>query len=89
MTAFLTFALQIYTFQFLNSNEKYMSRCLQLAEKGRGHVSPNPLVGCVIVYNNEIIGEGFHEKYGGPHAEVNAINSVYNKDLLKESKLYV
>ena len=66
-----------------------MSQCLQLAKKGRGHVSPNPMVGCVIVYNNEIIGEGFHEKYGGPHAEVNAINSVYDKDLLKESTLYV
>lgn len=47
------------------------------------------MVGCVIVYNDIIIGEGFHQYYGGPHAEVNAINSVKNKELLKESTLYV
>ena len=50
--------------------------------KGLGSVAPNPMVGCVIVHNDEIIGEGYHEFYGGPHAEVNAINSVKNKDLL-------
>ena len=52
-------------------------------------VDPNPMVGCVIVYNFRIIGEGWHQKYGGSHAEVNAINSVENKELLKESTLYV
>lgn len=54
-----------------------------------GRVSPNPLVGCVIVYNNKIIGEGWHRNYGGPHAEVNAINSVRDKGLLSDSTLYV
>lgn len=68
---------------------KYMERALQLAEQGRGRVSPNPMVGCVIVHYDEIIGEGFHQQYGGPHAEVNAINSVKNPDLLKESTCYV
>ena len=68
---------------------KWMQRALDLAELGRGHVSPNPMVGCVIVHNNRIIGEGYHQKYGGPHAEVNAINSVTNPDLLPESTCYV
>jgi diaminohydroxyphosphoribosylaminopyrimidine deaminase/5-amino-6-(5-phosphoribosylamino)uracil reductase len=71
------------------SPEKYMIRCLELAKKGAGYVSPNPMVGCVIVHRGEIIGEGFHERYGETHAEVNAINSVSNQDLLKESTLYV
>ncbi len=66
-----------------------MFRCLELAEMGAGNVSPNPMVGCVIVFNNSIIGEGFHRKYGEAHAEVNAINSVKNRELLKESTLYV
>ena len=66
-----------------------MNRCLELASKGSGKVSPNPLVGCVIVYQNKIIGEGFHQKYGGNHAEVNAINSVKNQELLAASILYV
>ena len=68
---------------------KWMQRALDLAELGRGHVSPNPMVGCVIVHNNKIIGEGYHQKYGGPHAEVNAVNSVTNPDLLPESTCYV
>lgn len=66
-----------------------MKRCLELAQMGAGSVSPNPMVGCVIVHNSEIIGEGFHEKYGNPHAEVNAINTVKNNALLAESTLYV
>ena len=66
-----------------------MHRCIQLAKKGAGLVSPNPMVGCVIVYENKVIGEGFHEKYGEAHAEVNAINSVKNKELLQKSVLYV
>ncbi len=70
-------------------HENFMNKCLILAKKGRGKTSPNPMVGCVIVHNNKIIGEGYHEKYGHQHAEVNAINSVKNKNLLKESTLYV
>ncbi|MFT6828147.1 MAG: diaminohydroxyphosphoribosylaminopyrimidine deaminase [Roseivirga sp.] len=68
---------------------KYMERALQLAEQGRGRVSPNPMVGCVIVHDHKIIGEGYHQQYGGPHAEVNAINAVQNPDLLTESTCYV
>ncbi len=71
------------------TEEKYMRRCLELAKNGLGNVSPNPLVGCVIVHNDKIIGEGFHRKYGEAHAEVNAINSVQNPALLPESTLYV
>lgn len=67
----------------------FMQRCLQLAENGLGNTSPNPLVGCVIVHQNRIIGEGFHRQYGEAHAEVNAIRSVANQDLLSESTLYV
>ncbi len=66
-----------------------MKHCLELAKRGAGNVSPNPMVGCVIVHKGEIIGEGYHEKYGEAHAEVNAINSVVNPNLLKESTLYV
>lgn len=66
-----------------------MKRCLELASKGLTHVAPNPMVGCVIVHNNRIIGEGFHQQYGEAHAEVNAINSVRDKKLLKEATLYV
>lgn len=67
----------------------YMIRCIELAEKGLGRVAPNPMVGSVIVHNGKIIGEGYHQIFGGPHAEVNAINAVKNKDLLKESTLFV
>lgn len=73
----------------MNANEKYMSRCLDLALLGAGSVSPNPMVGSVIVHRDIIIGEGFHKKYGDPHAEVNAVNSVTAPRLLKESILYV
>ncbi len=66
-----------------------MQRCLQLATKGRGKVAPNPMVGCVIVCNNEIIGEGYHAQYGMAHAEVNAIQSVVDKTLLPQSTVYV
>jgi diaminohydroxyphosphoribosylaminopyrimidine deaminase / 5-amino-6-(5-phosphoribosylamino)uracil reductase len=74
--------------QLINDN-LYMQRCLQLAERAKGMVFPNPMVGAVVVYDNKIIGEGYHQQYGGPHAEVNAINSVKNKELLKESTIYV
>ena len=62
---------------------------MELAISGKGNVSPNPLVGSVIVFDDEIIGEGYHEKYGHSHAEVNAIKSVKNKTLLEKSTLYV
>lgn len=67
----------------------WMERALQLASLGLGNVQPNPMVGAVIVYNNKIIGEGWHHKFGEPHAEVNAINSVKDKNLLSKSTLYV
>ena len=72
----------------------YMRRCLELAQLGMGHVSPNPMVGAVIVLNGKIIGEGYHQKYGEAHAEVNAINQVITKfdnyaELLKQSTIYV
>ncbi len=66
-----------------------MARALELAQLGVGNVSPNPMVGCVIVFEGKIIGEGFHQEYGGAHAEVNAINSVKNQELLKNCTLYV
>ena len=66
-----------------------MRRALELASLGLGQVSPNPLVGCVIVHDDKIIGEGWHKKYGGPHAEVNAVNEVINTALLPESVVYV
>lgn len=66
-----------------------MQRCLQLAAIGEGHTLSNPLVGCVIIHDEKIIGEGYHEKFGGPHAEVNAICSVEDQHLLPESTLYV
>ena len=67
----------------------YMQRCLELARNGLGSTSPNPLVGSVIVNNDVIIGEGWHHRAGEPHAEVNAIESVADKTLLKDSTLYV
>ena len=66
-----------------------MARCIELAKKGIGYVAPNPMVGCVIVHNDQVIGEGYHQKFGEAHAEVNAINSVANKELLKESTIIV
>jgi diaminohydroxyphosphoribosylaminopyrimidine deaminase/5-amino-6-(5-phosphoribosylamino)uracil reductase len=73
----------------VNIHEKYIKRCIEIAKNGLGSTRPNPMVGCVIVRNNKIIGEGFTSIYGGNHAEVNAINSVSNKDLLKKASLYV
>jgi diaminohydroxyphosphoribosylaminopyrimidine deaminase/5-amino-6-(5-phosphoribosylamino)uracil reductase len=68
---------------------KFMKRCLDLAAKAEGMTFPNPLVGSVIVHEGEIIGEGYHFKAGSPHAEVNAIESVKNKNLLASSVMYV
>ena len=73
----------------MSIDEKYMWRCLQLANKGRATTKNNPMVGSVIVHNNKIIGEGYHRRMGEAHAEVNAINSVKDHSILKESTLYV
>ena len=72
-------------------HQEYMFRCLELARHGAGFVSPNPMVGAVLVYQNRIIGEGWHQMYGGPHAEVNCIRSVSQADehLIPNSTLYV
>lgn len=70
-------------------HEKYITRCIEIAKNGLGTTAPNPMVGCVIVFNNEIIGEGYTSAYGGNHAEVNAIDAVKDKSLLSESTLYV
>ncbi|MFL5787902.1 MAG: bifunctional diaminohydroxyphosphoribosylaminopyrimidine deaminase/5-amino-6-(5-phosphoribosylamino)uracil reductase RibD, partial [Flavisolibacter sp.] len=68
-----------------------MNRCLQLAANAAGYTAPNPKVGSVLVYNDRIIGEGYHKLYGEPHAEVNCINSVSEVDrhLIPRSELYV
>lgn len=68
---------------------KFMRRCLDLALKAEGMTYPNPMVGSVIVYEGKIVGEGFHLRSGGSHAEVIAINSVHDKSILKRSTLYV
>ncbi len=73
----------------MTTNEIYMQRCLQLAVIGGGNTAPNPMVGAVLVVDNKIIGEGYHKKYGQPHAEPNAINAVQDKALLKSATLYV
>lgn len=80
-------------------HSQYLERCFQLAKLGETYAFPNPIVGCVIVHNNQVIGEGFHKNYGGPHAEVNAINSTLTalqpysptalKQILKESTIYI
>lgn len=68
-----------------------MNRCLELARLGAGHVAPNPMVGAVLVYEDRIIGEGYHKEYGKAHAEVNCIESVKDEDkrLIEKSTLYV
>ncbi|MXV16603.1 bifunctional diaminohydroxyphosphoribosylaminopyrimidine deaminase/5-amino-6-(5-phosphoribosylamino)uracil reductase RibD [Pedobacter sp. HMF7056] len=71
-----------------------MRRCIGLARLGAGKVSPNPMVGSVIVHNDRVIGEGYHQRYGGPHAEVNAVNTVLERypnaaDLLSNATIYV
>ena len=77
------------------NEEFYMQKCIDLAYLGMGKVSPNPMVGCVIVHENEIIGEGYHQKFGEAHAEVNAVNNVFERfgdqapSLLKQATIYV
>ena len=73
----------------INTDETYMKRAIELAKLGKGNVAPNPMVGSVIVCNGKIIGEGYHQKCGEAHAEVNAINSVKDKSLLSQSTIYV
>ena len=73
----------------MNIHEKQIDRCIQLARNGFGRTYPNPMVGSVIVHEDKIIGEGWHRKAGEAHAEVNAINSVNDKDLLKSAVIYV
>jgi diaminohydroxyphosphoribosylaminopyrimidine deaminase/5-amino-6-(5-phosphoribosylamino)uracil reductase len=73
----------------MTRDEAYMQRCLDLAAIGAGTTAPNPMVGCVIVHDDRIIGEGYTGPYGGNHAEVNAINSVQDHELLSKSTLYV
>ena len=75
----------------MNTHELYMQKCFDLALKGAGNVAPNPMVGSIIVFENRIIGSGYHEKYGEAHAEVNAIKSVRKEDLglLEKSTIYV
>ena len=70
-------------------HEKYIKRCIKIGKNGLGTTRPNPMVGCVIVYKNTIIGESFTSPYGSSHAEVNAISSVKDKSLLDKATLYV
>lgn len=69
------------------TDESYIKLAIEIAKKGRGNVSPNPLVGCIIVKDERIIGAGYHEKYGENHAEINAINSA--KESIEGSTLFV
>ena len=73
----------------MENHTQYMRRCLELAKNGLGTTYPNPMVGSVIVCDGKIIGEGWHKKSGEPHAEVNAVNSVKDKSLLKRATIYV
>lgn len=76
----------------MTMQEHYMQRCIELAEKGAGHVAPNPMVGAMLVHDGKIIGEGWHQQYGQPHAEVNCIHDALNKgfnNLIASSVLYV
>lgn len=73
----------------MSKHQKYIRRCIKLAQNALGNTYPNPMVGSVVVYNDTIIGEGWHQKAGEAHAEVNAIASVKDKSLLKKSTIYV
>lgn len=72
-------------------HEQYMRRCLEIAQRAKGNVAPNPMVGAILVHDGRIIGEGWHQEYGQPHAEVNCLNSVREEDqhLIAESTMYV
>ena len=73
----------------MSGDIEFMRRCLQLARCGEAGAQPNPMVGAVVVCDGRIIGEGYHRRCGGPHAEVNAISSVKEKHLLSRSTIYV
>jgi diaminohydroxyphosphoribosylaminopyrimidine deaminase/5-amino-6-(5-phosphoribosylamino)uracil reductase len=73
----------------VNEDEKYIQRCIDLAYLGQGKVAPNPMVGCVIVKDGIIIGEGYHENFGGSHAEINAIRNVGNDAAIQGATIYV
>ncbi|WP_339609125.1 bifunctional diaminohydroxyphosphoribosylaminopyrimidine deaminase/5-amino-6-(5-phosphoribosylamino)uracil reductase RibD [uncultured Planktosalinus sp.] len=73
----------------MSKHQIYIQRCIDLAQNAKGKTYPNPMVGSVVVYKNKIIGEGWHQKSGEAHAEVNAIQSVKDKSLLKKSTIYV
>ena len=73
----------------MKTHEYFIEKCIELAQQGIKNVSPNPMVGAIITYNGKIIGKGYHEKYGSNHAEINAINNVQDKSLLKKSTLYI
>lgn len=73
----------------MDVDARHMARALELARLGRGLTHPNPMVGAVIVCDGRIIGEGYHHRYGGPHAEVNAVSSVSDRSLLSRSTIYV
>lgn len=75
--------------QCFEVDERFMSRAIDLARLGMGNTAPNPMVGCVIVHEGVIVGEGFHQEFGKAHAEVNAIESVQQPEILKKSTLYV
>src|SRR5690606_3493185 len=86
----------ILKFARMNLHERYMRRCLDLARLAQKNVSPNPMVGAVIVVDNKIVGEGHTSAYGGPHAEVNAVQDVlrsyglqHGKELLRGATVYV
>ena len=70
----------------ISDHSKYLKHCFELAKKGKGYVSPNPLVGAVLVKKGKVIGKGFHKKYGTAHAEVDAINNA--KENVADSTLY-
>ncbi len=72
--------------------EQFMKQALKLAEKGKGQVSPNPMVGCVLVKNGKVIGQGYHKAFGRSHAEVEALGSVLGKrdnDIAPSVTMYV
>ena len=73
----------------MDKDDIFMRRAFELAALGLGSVSPNPLVGCVVVVDDRIIGEGWHQKFGGPHAEVNALETIVDESLLSRATMYV
>ena len=91
MPALSDLGIHLFSTTLLSPSDdiKWMQRCLELAKNGLGSVAPNPMVGCVIVHNHQVIGEGYHEKYGEGHAEVNAVRQVKDHSLLKEATAYV